>query len=44
MLTFAPFLALPEGAKGYVLYCDASRVGLGCILMQHDKVIAYAFM
>jgi len=24
------------------VYCDASRVGLGCVLKQHDKVIAYA--
>nr|XP_009768418.1 PREDICTED: uncharacterized protein LOC104219425 [Nicotiana sylvestris] len=40
-LTSAPVLALPEGSEGYVVYCDASRVGLGCVLMQHDKVIAY---
>ena len=33
---------LPEGLYGYVIYCDASRVGLGCVLMQRDKVIAYA--
>ena len=26
----------------YVVNCDASRVGLGCVLMQHGKVIAYA--
>ena len=25
------------------MYCDASRVGLGCVLMQNDRVIAYAF-
>ena len=25
-----------------MIYCDASRVGLGCVLMQHGKVIAYA--
>ncbi|XP_075108936.1 uncharacterized protein LOC107823107 [Nicotiana tabacum] len=41
-LTSAPVLALPEGSEGYVVYCDASRVGLGCVLMQHGKVIAYA--
>ena len=35
-------LTLPEGTKGFVVYCDASRVGLGCFLMQHGKVIAYA--
>ena len=41
-LTFAPVLTLLEGTKGFVLHCDASRVGLGCVLMQHRKVIAYA--
>ena len=41
-LTSAPVLALPSGSGGYTVYCDASRVGLGCVLMQHGKVIAYA--
>ena len=41
-LTTAPVLTLPEGSDGYVIYCDASRVGIGCVLMQQDKVIAYA--
>ncbi|KAH0633374.1 hypothetical protein KY284_036160 [Solanum tuberosum] len=41
-LTTAPMLTLPEGTDGFVVYCDASRVGLGCVLMQHGKVIAYA--
>ena len=27
---------------GFVVYCDASRVGLGCVIMQNRKVIAYA--
>lgn len=36
-LTCAPVLALPEGAEGYVIYYDASKVGLGSVLMQHDK-------
>nr|XP_009769096.1 PREDICTED: uncharacterized protein LOC104220007 [Nicotiana sylvestris] len=40
-LTTAPVLALSEGIEGFVVYCDASRVGLGCVLMQHGKVIAY---
>ena len=40
-LTSAPVLTLPEGTEGFVVYCDASRVGLGCVLMQHGKVIAY---
>ena len=35
------FLTQLEGSDGYVIYCDASRVGLGCALMQQDKVIAY---
>ena len=41
-MTFAPVLALPSETKGYMVYCDASRVGLGCVLMQHGCVIAYA--
>ena len=41
-LTSAPVLILTEGTKGFVVYYYASRVGLGCVLMQHDKVIAYA--
>lgn len=35
-------LILPEGSEGYVIYCDDSRIGLGCVLMQHGRVIAYA--
>ena len=42
-LTSAPVLTLPDGVDGFVVYCDASRVGLGCVLMQKGKVIAYAF-
>ena len=38
-LTTTPVLTLPEGSDGYVIYCDASRVGLGCVLMQRGKVI-----
>ena len=41
-LTFALVLTLSEGTKGFIVYCDASRVGLGCVLMQHRKVVAYA--
>ena len=41
-LTSALVLTLPEGTKDFVVYCDASRIGLGCVLMQHGKVIAYA--
>lgn len=32
---------LLEGNEGFVVYCDVSQVGLLCVLMQHDKVIAY---
>ncbi|GKF47577.1 putative reverse transcriptase domain-containing protein, partial [Tanacetum coccineum] len=38
----APILALPEGSKNFVVYCDASHKGLGAVLMQREKVIAYA--
>ncbi|GJR36282.1 putative nucleotidyltransferase, ribonuclease H [Tanacetum coccineum] len=37
----APILSLPEGSENFVVYCDASHKGLGCVLMQRDKVIAY---
>ena len=41
-MTTAPVLALPSGKDGYVVYSDASRQGLGCVLMQDGRVIAYA--
>ncbi|XP_071905702.1 uncharacterized protein [Coffea arabica] len=41
-LTSAPVLVLPDGEKGYAVYSDASGEGLGCVLMQNGKVIAYA--
>uniref|UniRef100_A0A1U7XQ22 Uncharacterized protein LOC104236387 n=1 Tax=Nicotiana sylvestris TaxID=4096 RepID=A0A1U7XQ22_NICSY len=41
-LTTTPILTLPKGLDSYVIYCDASGVGLGCVLMQQGKVIAYA--
>ncbi|XP_069152708.1 uncharacterized protein [Solanum lycopersicum] len=40
-LTKAYVLTVLEGSDGYVIYCDASRVGLGCVLMQRGKVITY---
>ena len=42
MLCNAPILALPDGNDDFVVYCDASNRGLGCVLMQRGKVIAYA--
>ena len=39
----APVLAIPEGNEGFVIYSDASKKGLGCVLLQQGKVIAYAF-
>ena len=41
-MTTTPVLALPEQGKPYTVYADASRVGLGCVLMQEGKVIDYA--
>ena len=40
-LTTTPVLALPNGIDGYVVYCDASQIGLGCVLMQNNRVISY---
>ncbi|GJW79760.1 putative reverse transcriptase domain-containing protein [Tanacetum coccineum] len=40
---FAPILALPEGTEDFMVYCDASLKGYGAVLMQREKVIAYAF-
>ncbi|GJX35291.1 putative reverse transcriptase domain-containing protein [Tanacetum coccineum] len=41
-LCSAPILALPEGSENFMVYCDASRKGLGAVLMQRENVIAYA--
>ncbi|KAD6454446.1 hypothetical protein E3N88_09152 [Mikania micrantha] len=41
-LTNTPILALPDGVDDFVVYCDASCIDLGCVLMQRNKVIAYA--
>ncbi|GJV32731.1 putative reverse transcriptase domain-containing protein [Tanacetum coccineum] len=41
-LCSAPILALPKGSENFVVYCDASHKGLGAVLMQNEKVIAYA--
>ncbi|GKC26750.1 putative reverse transcriptase domain-containing protein [Tanacetum coccineum] len=41
-LCSAPILALHEGAENFIVYCDASHKGLGDVLMQREKFIAYA--
>ncbi|KAJ9536301.1 hypothetical protein OSB04_un000510 [Centaurea solstitialis] len=41
-LITTPILALPSGSEGFQIYSDASKSGLGCVLMQHGRVIAYA--
>ena len=42
-LTSAPVLVVTNPEMIYTMYTDASRSGLGCVLMQEGKVIAYAF-
>jgi ribonuclease HI len=41
-LTRAPVLVLPDLSKKFDIYCDASRRGLGCVLMQDGQVVSYA--
>ncbi|GKC19093.1 putative reverse transcriptase domain-containing protein, partial [Tanacetum coccineum] len=41
-LCSAPILALPKGSENFMVYCNASCKGLGAVLMQREKVIAYA--
>ena len=41
-LVTAPVLTMPDGSGGLVVYSDASGKGLGCVLLQKGKVIAYA--
>ena len=41
-LVTVPILTIPSGSGGFVVYSDASYQGLGCVLMQHGKVVAYA--
>ncbi|GKE47613.1 putative reverse transcriptase domain-containing protein, partial [Tanacetum coccineum] len=42
-LCSASILSLPEGSEDFVVYCDASLKGFGSVLMQREKVIAYAY-
>ena len=39
--TSAPILIVPDRGQGYTVYCDAYRAGLGCVLMQSGRVVAY---
>jgi len=41
-LTSAPILVIPDVGKPFEVYCDASHLGLGCVLMQEKKAVAYA--
>jgi hypothetical protein len=41
-LTSAPVLTLPDITKKFDIYCDLSRQGLGCVLMQEGQVVCYA--
>jgi hypothetical protein len=41
-LTSAPVLVLPDLTKKFSIYCDASRRGLGCVLMQEGQVVCFA--
>ncbi|CAJ2645709.1 unnamed protein product [Trifolium pratense] len=41
-LTTAPVLILPDAKESFVVYCDASKMGLGGVLMQKGQVVAYA--
>jgi len=42
LLTSAPILAQPDTTKPFDIYCDASGTEIGCVLMQENRVIAYA--
>jgi hypothetical protein len=42
-LTSMPILVLPDMTKKFDIYCDASRQGLGCVLMQEGQVVCYAW-
>ena len=42
ILVEAPVLIQPNSGRDYTIYSDASRIGLGCVLMQDGKVVVYA--
>ena len=41
-LTSTPVLVLSTNTGDFTVYCDASKIGLGCVLMQNGRIIAYA--
>ncbi|TYK03544.1 retrotransposon protein, putative, Ty3-gypsy subclass [Cucumis melo var. makuwa] len=41
-LVFAPALTMPDGSGSFVIYSDASKKGMGCVLIQQGRVVAYA--
>ena len=41
MLTTAPVLTLPDPYRPFEVYCDASRKGLGCVLMQNRNIVVF---
>ena len=41
MLSSTPILIVPEMGQRYTVYCDASKDGLGCVLMQFERVVTY---
>ena len=40
-LTTAPILIVPDMGQGCIMYCDASKAGLGCVLMQSGRGVVY---
>ena len=40
-LTSAPILIVLERGQRYIVYCDASKAGLGCVLMQSGRMVVY---
>ena len=41
LLTIAPILIIPERGMGYIVYCSTSKEGMGCVLMQTDRIVMY---